>query len=224
VTAPVAGGPLGEPVEAARTSPWNLPNALTLLRIALVPVVAFALAADGGGDAGWRLAAFAVFVLAMATDRLDGELARRRGLITNFGIVADPIADKALIGTVLLVLSAQGRLPWWVTVVVLVRELGITALRFVVIRHGIMPASRGGKLKTTLQSLALALYLLPLEVWFGPWAGGLAGVVMALAVLVTVVTGVDYVQQAYHLREGSARTAERRAAAAPGKSAGPTRP
>lgn len=222
MTAPVSGSPLGEPVEAARPSPWNLPNALTLLRIGLVPVVALALGAQGGRDAGWRVGAFLVFSLAMATDRLDGELARRRGLITNFGIVADPIADKALIGTVLVVLSAQERLPWWVTVVVLARELGITALRFVVIRHGIMPASRGGKLKTTLQSLALALYLLPLELWFGPWAAALAGVVVALAVLVTVVTGLDYMVQAYRLREGSARTAERRAAGVQGP--GTTRP
>lgn len=206
---PSAGG---QP--ASRTlppSPWNLPNALTVLRIALVPVVAFALVQEDGREVGWRLVAAGLFGLAIATDRLDGELARRRDLVTDFGKVADPIADKALIGTVLVVLSVLDWLPWWVTALVLVRELGITLLRFVVIRHGIMPAGHGGKLKTTLQALAIALYLLPIELWFGSGATVVAEVVMGLAVVTTVVTGLDYVQQAYRLREGSARTAERRA-------------
>ena len=110
-----------------------------------------------------RVAAFVTFAVAVATDRIDGDLARRRGLITDFGKIADPIADKALIGAALVSLSALGELPWWVTVVVLAREIGVTVLRFVVIRHGVMPASRGGKAKTVLQSVAIGLYVLPLS-------------------------------------------------------------
>ena len=139
-----------------------------------------------------------VFVVAMATDRLDGELARSRGLITDFGKLADPIADKALTGMAFIGLSLIGQLWWWVTVLVLVREIGITVLRFVVIRYGVMPASRGGKLKTVLQAVALSMLLAPIG---GVWLW-LSGAVMAAAVLVTVVTGVDYVLQARRLVSG----------------------
>ena len=123
-------------------------NALTVLRLLLVPLLAWLLLRDGGEDDPSRVAAFVTFSVAMVTDRVDGELARRRGLVTDFGKIADPIADKALTGTAFVGLSLLGELPWWVTVVVLVREIGITVLRFVVIRHGVMPAGRGGKLKT----------------------------------------------------------------------------
>ena len=126
----------------------------------------------------------------MITDRLDGELARRRGLVTDFGVIADPIADKALTGTAFVGLSVLGELPWWVTVVVLIREIGVTALRFALLRHIALPAGRGGKVKTALQSLALGLYL-PLPAAWHPVEVS----AMALAV-VTVVTGVDYVAQA----------------------------
>ena len=142
------------------------------------------------------------------TDRIDGELARRRGLVTDVGKIADPIADKALMGTALVGLSILGELPWWVTVVVLVREIGITLLRFVVIRHGVMPAGRGGKAKTVLQAVAITLYLLPLP---AGWRA-VAGVVMAVAVIVTVVTGVDYVVKAWRLVRTSPRSQARRAA------------
>ncbi|HKE51963.1 MAG TPA: CDP-diacylglycerol--glycerol-3-phosphate 3-phosphatidyltransferase [Actinomycetes bacterium] len=178
---------------------WNAANAITISRLALVPVFAVLLFHDGGEDSGWRIAALAVFAIATVTDRLDGELARRRGLITDFGRIADPIADKALIGTALIGLSVLGELPWWVTVVVLVREVGVTLLRFWVIRHGVIPASRGGKVKTALQALAIGLYILPLE----GGAHGAAVAVMAAAVVVTVVTGVDYVARAIRLRRSS---------------------
>jgi len=166
-----------------------------VFRLCLVPVfIVFMLA---GGD-GWRIAACGIFGLASATDFLDGELARRRGLITDFGKIADPIADKALTGSALVVLSALGELPWWVTGVILFRELAVTGLRFWVISHGVIAASRGGKAKTLLQVIAIALYILP-----GPFAV-VRELVMAAALVVTVVTGVDYAARAVRLRRATA--------------------
>lgn len=198
---PVAGSGAGAP--AGR---WNVANGLTLLRLLLVPVFAVLLFHDGGDETGWRVAACAVFAVAAVTDWIDGQLARSRGLVTDVGTMADPIADKALIGTALVGLSLLGELPWWVTVVVLVREIGVTLLRLWVIRHGVMPASRGGKLKTVLQGVAIGLYVLPLAGWL---ATGRAWV-MAAAVLVTVVTGVDYLARALRLRRTSPRAAMKR--------------
>ncbi len=192
----------------APASAWNVANALTALRLVLVPVFGWLLLAGGGEQPGLRILAAAVFAVAAVTDRIDGELARRRGLVTDVGKIADPIADKALMGTALVGLSVLGELPWWVTVVVLVREIGITLLRFVVIRHGVMPAGRGGKAKTVLQAVAITLYLLPLPAGWHT----LASVVMAVAVVVTVVTGVDYVLKAWRLVRTSPRTQARRAA------------
>jgi CDP-diacylglycerol--glycerol-3-phosphate 3-phosphatidyltransferase len=193
-------------------SPWNLANYLTVLRLVLVPVFLVLLLTDEGQNAGLRLGAAAVFLLAALTDRIDGQIARSRGLITSFGTLADPIADKALIGAALVGLSSLGELAWWVTAVVLVREIGVTLLRFVVIRHGVMPASHGGKLKTVLQSVAISMLVFPTELWMPDWVGTLAWLVVGAALLVTVVTGVDYVVQAVRLRRGSARTAAKRAA------------
>ncbi len=173
-----------------------------------MPLFGWLLLVDGGDDRRRRTLAAVVFVVAVLTDRVDGELARRRGLVTDVGKIADPIADKALMGMAFVGLSVLGELPWWVTVVVLVREIGITVLRFVVIRHGVMPAGRGGKVKTTLQALAVTLYLLPLPDAWHP----LAVVVMAVAVIVTVVTGLDYVVKAWRLIRTSARTQARQTA------------
>jgi CDP-diacylglycerol--glycerol-3-phosphate 3-phosphatidyltransferase len=169
----------------------NAANALTVLRLVLVPVFVACLLAGG---TGWRVAAFVVFGVASVTDLLDGRLARSRGLITDFGKIADPIADKALTGAALVTLSALGELAWWVTVVILAREISVTLLRFWVIRRGVIAASRGGKLKTLLQVVAIALYVLP-----GPPAV-VREVVMAAAVAVTVVTGIDYAVRAVRLR------------------------
>jgi CDP-diacylglycerol--glycerol-3-phosphate 3-phosphatidyltransferase len=172
----------------------NVPNALTVLRLALVPVfVAFLL--DGGTSS--RIAAFIAFGVASFTDLLDGELARRSGLITDFGKIADPIADKALTGSALITLSVLGELPAWVTTIIMVREVGVTALRFWVIRNGVIPASRGGKIKTVLQVIAIGLYILPIGV------GWVRTVAMAAAVVVTLVTGVDYVARAFRLRRAA---------------------
>jgi CDP-diacylglycerol---glycerol-3-phosphate 3-phosphatidyltransferase len=187
---------------SARPAPsnWNLANGFTVLRLVLVPLFGWLLLVDDGDSDGMRIAAFAVFAVAAATDKFDGELARRRGTVTDFGKVVDPIADKALTGMAFIGLSVLGELPWWVTIVVLVREIGVTALRFWVIRIGVIPASRGGKLKTALQTLALGLYILPLSDAFDL----VEIVAMAAAVIVTVVSGLDYVQQAWRMhRRGS---------------------
>jgi CDP-diacylglycerol--glycerol-3-phosphate 3-phosphatidyltransferase len=209
-TDPAAGPPTS-------TRLVNLPNALTVLRLAAVPVFAVLLFGAEGVDhvldSAARYWAALCFALAIITDRYDGLIARRTGQVTEFGKLADPIADKALTGTALIGLSVLRVLPWWVTVVVLVREVGVTLLRFWVIRHGVIAASRGGKAKTVLQAVAIGLYILPLT-------GVLASArwwVMGVALVLTVVTGVDYVYRALTLRRTSARAmaaaAARRAAA-----------
>ena len=184
---------------AAAPSNFNIANALTVLRILMVPLFAWLLLAEGGDDTVLRVAAFAVFLLAMLTDRIDGELARRRELITDFGKIADPIADKALTGMAFVGLSIIGELWWWVTIVVLVREWGITLMRFWVILRGVIAASRGGKIKTVLQTVALAMYIFPLPDW-ALWGAHAA---MAATVAVTVITGLDYVRQALTMRQDS---------------------
>ncbi|KQY44676.1 CDP-diacylglycerol--glycerol-3-phosphate 3-phosphatidyltransferase [Cellulomonas sp. Root137] len=180
-------------------SAWNLANVVTVLRIALVPFFAWALLVDGGHTTTGRLIATALFVVAAATDRVDGWLARRSGQVTDLGKMLDPIADKVLIGTALVLLSWLGDLPWWVTVVILVRELGITAMRFFLLRFVVLPASRGGKLKTVLQSVAIGLYLLPLDVLPG-FVEVVAAIVMGAALVVTVVTGLDYARTGLQIR------------------------
>ncbi|MFE3457562.1 CDP-diacylglycerol--glycerol-3-phosphate 3-phosphatidyltransferase [Nocardiopsis aegyptia] len=176
---------------------WNLANVLTMSRLVMVPLFVWFMFLDGSW---WRFAAFAVFVLAAITDRIDGEIARRRNLVTDFGKIADPIADKALTGAALVVLSLQGDLWWWVTIAILAREWGITALRFAVLRYGVMPASQGGKLKTVLQIVAISIYLFPLHLLpftvVFTWA---AHLVMAAALAVTLWTGIVYVFDAVRL-------------------------
>jgi CDP-diacylglycerol--glycerol-3-phosphate 3-phosphatidyltransferase len=194
--------PIGDP--PSPVSAWNIANALTVFRLGLVPVFVLALFARSGHETGWRVVAFAIFAVASITDRIDGDLARRRGLVTEFGKLADPIADKALVGAALIGLSILGDLPWWITVVMLVREVGVTVLRFWVIRHGVIPASRGGKLKTLLQGVATGFFvLLPVGSWIEP----IAWTFMVAAVVVALLTGADYVARALRLR--------RQAAAAP---------
>jgi CDP-diacylglycerol--glycerol-3-phosphate 3-phosphatidyltransferase len=189
-----------QPAERRTDSPsapsvWNIANALTMLRIVLVPLFGWLLLADGGHDDTMRMWSFVAFLIAILTDRFDGDIARRRGLVTDFGKLTDPIADKALTGMAFIGLSIIDELSWWVTIVVLARELAITLLRFVVIKYAVIPASRGGKLKTFLQSIAILLYLLPV----GGVVHWLAIAFMTAAVVTTVVTGVDYLLQAIKL-------------------------
>jgi CDP-diacylglycerol---glycerol-3-phosphate 3-phosphatidyltransferase len=186
------GGVTGTGTASARPGLVNVANGLTVLRLVLVPVFVLFLLSGG---AGGRSIAFVAFAVASVTDLLDGEVARRRGLITDFGKIADPIADKALTGAALITLSCLGDLAWWITVVIVVREVAVTGLRFWVIRRGVIAASRGGKAKTLLQVIAISLYVLP-----GPF--DLAReLVMGAAVVVTVVTGFDYVARAIRLRQ-----------------------
>jgi CDP-diacylglycerol--glycerol-3-phosphate 3-phosphatidyltransferase len=170
---------------------FNAANGLTVLRLVLVPVFVFFLLAGGTGG---RSIAFVAFALASVTDLLDGEVARRRSLITDFGKIADPIADKALTGSALITLSYLGEIPWWITVVIVGRELAVTGLRFWVIRHGVIAASRGGKAKTMLQIVAISLYVLPWHIEL------VREVVLWAALIVTVATGVDYTARAMRLR------------------------
>ncbi len=179
-----------------RVSTWNMANGLTTLRILLIPVFVVVLFHGDGHQPGWRILATVVFAVASITDRFDGEIARRRGIVTEFGKLADPIADKALVGAALIGLSVLGELPWWITLVMLGREVGVTLLRFWVIRHGVMPASRGGKVKTMLQTVAIGLYLLPLSGWLHV----VAEIVMFAAVALALITGIDYVGRALKLR------------------------
>ncbi len=193
------------PVAEVRVQPplLNVANVLTVSRILLVPVFLLALFADGGHTAGWRLVAAGVFAVASITDHVDGNLARSRNLVTDFGKIADPIADKALIGAALIGLSLLGELSWWVTAIIAVREIGITLLRFWVIRYGVIAASPGGKAKTLTQIIAIGLFVLPLPhlLWPLLWA------LMGVALLLTVVTGVDYVVRAIRLRRAGRRAA-----------------
>jgi CDP-diacylglycerol--glycerol-3-phosphate 3-phosphatidyltransferase len=198
VPASAAGNHRPAPVAPAapKAALWNIANILTMVRLLLVPGFVLLLMHDGGNDPAWRSFAWAAFAVAMITDLFDGELARRYGLVTDFGKIADPIADKAIMGAALVGLSALGDLPWWVTVVILVREIGITLMRFWVIRWGVIPANRGGKLKTLTQGVAVGMYILVLT---GPLAT-LRAVIMAAAVILTVWSGLDYVRQAVVLR------------------------
>lgn len=181
----------------SKASSGNLANIITVARILLAPVFVWLLAADNGEHGVLRWVAAGLFILAIATDGVDGSVARRRNLVTNVGIILDPIADKVLTGAALVMLSILGELWWWVTIVILVRELGITAFRFAVLRDRVIPASRGGKLKTVAQSVAISLFLVPLWTLLGDWVLWVNWSVMAIALVLTVVTGLDYLWQAW---------------------------
>lgn len=184
--------------KAVEPSPWNIPNMLTTLRLLMVPLFAWMLL-SWPQDASMRWATTGIFILAIATDALDGRLARKYNLVTKFGKLWDPIADKALTGMAFIGLSILAELPWWITIIILVREWGITILRFAILKYGVMAANRGGKLKTVIQSVALAMFLPGLQFLptFWDW---IAWVAMVLAFALTVVTGLDYLREANKLR------------------------
>jgi CDP-diacylglycerol--glycerol-3-phosphate 3-phosphatidyltransferase len=181
-------------------SPANIANVITVVRILLAPLFVWMLLADDGDLGALRIAAAVLFVVAIVTDSLDGMLARRLDLVTDLGKILDPIADKVLIGGALVALSMLGEVWWWVTVVILVREFGITVFRFVVIRSRVVAASPGGKLKTVMQAVALSFYLFPLTLVFGDGILVVDGVLLGIALVLTVLTGLDYLWKASRLR------------------------
>ncbi|WP_104196988.1 CDP-diacylglycerol--glycerol-3-phosphate 3-phosphatidyltransferase [Cryobacterium sp. M15] len=185
----------------SRPSNWNVPNLITVVRILLAPVFVWMLLADNGAHDALRWAAAVLFIIAIATDGIDGMIARRHNLVTDLGKILDPIADKILTGGALVCLSILGELPWWVTIVIFVREIGITVFRFVMLRDRVIPASRGGKLKTIAQSVAISLALLPFWLVFGEWVHWVNTATMTIALVLTVVSGVDYLISAWRLRK-----------------------
>ncbi|WP_046096013.1 CDP-diacylglycerol--glycerol-3-phosphate 3-phosphatidyltransferase [Corynebacterium ulcerans] len=179
-----------------KPSNFNVPNVLTSLRIIVIPLFAWLVISGDGQHASWMWWSLGVFVALMITDKLDGDIARAKNLVTNFGKIADPIADKALMITALVCLNIVGLVGWWITAIIVIRELGITFWRMSELRKGnVVPASKGGKIKTTLQSLAVALYLIPLSGVFSV----VQFLVMLAAVVVTVITGVQYLIDARRL-------------------------
>ena len=180
-------------------SSWNLPNVLTTLRILLVPFFVWALWESGtfGEDSTpARWIAVAIFAVAMYTDKLDGDIARARGLVTNFGKIADPIADKFLTGAAWITMSLLGEIWWWITILILLREWGITVMRLMMLRTRVLPASRGGKIKTVLQTAAILVLLLPIESLVGQWWLWFGWTLVIAALVVTIATGLDYVIKA----------------------------
>ena len=200
-----ASGFRGRVISAGDTqvSNANIANIITAIRILVAPVFLWMVFIDGGEDGVWRWFAALLFIAAIATDGIDGALARKRNLVTTSGILLDPIADKVLIGGALVALALVSDLPWWVVVVIMTREIGITLLRFFVLANRVIPASRGGKLKTILQAITVSSWLVPTWVLLGDWVGVLNWVLMGLVIVITLVTGVDYLVKAFRAPEST---------------------
>jgi CDP-diacylglycerol--glycerol-3-phosphate 3-phosphatidyltransferase len=196
---------MAAPAPARKVSNWSAPNIITIVRIFFAPAFIWLLliSEDSPSDpARWWAAG--LFVVGMATDGVDGFIARRYNLITDLGKILDPIADKVLTGGALIGLSLIGELPWWVTILILAREVGITVFRFAVLSKRVIPASRGGKLKTVFQFLAITSALLPLQGLWGDWVNTLNVVLMSIAFALTIVTGIMYLVEAWlHNRASS---------------------
>lgn len=185
-----------------KPSNWNVPNILTVIRMVMVPIYVVLLFL-GPDQFSWRLAATLVFTAAMLTDLADGHIARKYNLITDFGKLWDPIADKSLTGAAFISLSILGELPWAFTIIILLREWGITWVRERLKKYGtVMAANKGGKAKTLTQTFALILFNLNLSFLPGP-LGVIAWVLMWAALILTVVTGIDYLRQAWRIRRDS---------------------
>ncbi|HEY0903458.1 MAG TPA: CDP-diacylglycerol--glycerol-3-phosphate 3-phosphatidyltransferase [Marmoricola sp.] len=193
---------------------WNVPNALTTLRIAMVPFFGWALLHDGGDSQTWRWVAYALFVVAMVTDKIDGDLARKHNLVTNFGKIADPIADKAITGMAFIGLSVIGALWWWVTILVLVREWSVTLARLSIARQVVLAARQSGKVKTMAQALALGGFVAPFKDFTGAWdplgdvVWWAAAVLMGVAVVLTITSGLEFVRDVLRARRDTG-TADR---------------
>lgn len=185
----------------------NVPNIITIVRILLAPVMFVMLIVDNHHDGALRVSAALIFIVAIAGDALDGHLARSRNLITDLGKLLDPIADKVLTGAAFIALSVLGELPWWVTIIVIVREWGITIWRFFQLKNRVIAASWAGKWKTIFQAVALSLALLPLWNLLGGWMHWVNGIVMTIAVILTITSGIDYLWKAYRAPRPAAESA-----------------
>lgn len=174
-------------------STGNIANIITVVRIFLAPLFVWLLFADNHEFGVMRYVAAGLFILAIATDSVDGLLARRQNLVTDFGKLLDPVADKILTGSALVTLSILGDLWWWVTIVILVRELGITVFRMILVRDRVIPASSAGKLKTVAQAIAISFYLVPLWLLLGDWMHWTNAILMAIAVALTLISGMNYI-------------------------------
>ena len=170
----------------------NLPNALTVFRILALPFCAWALFQEDGKDPTWQVIAWTMFFIVGMTDVFDGRIARKRNQISNFGIILDPIADKAFIATALIGLSILGKMPWWITALILIREIGVTVLRFAVIKREVISANRGGKIKSLLQNFSVGFYILPLpEYLYLP-----RDILLGIEIVLTLWTGYEYFRSA----------------------------
>ena len=192
--------------QTQQVSNWNVPNALTTLRIVMVPFFGWALLHDHGNDNAWRWIAYVLFAVAMITDKIDGDLARKHNLVTNFGKIADPIADKAITGMAFIGLSVIGELWWWVTIVVLVREWAVTFARLSIAKHVVMAANASGKAKTMAQALALGGFVAPFKYLPGAWdvpgdvVWWAAAVLMGVAVVLTISSGLEFARDVVRQR------------------------
>ncbi|HEV7740785.1 MAG TPA: CDP-diacylglycerol--glycerol-3-phosphate 3-phosphatidyltransferase [Pseudolysinimonas sp.] len=217
--------PVSSPQPAARPNPMkgrvasrgetpasagNVANIVTVARILLAPVFIWMLITDAGADGLFRWLAAGLFLLAILTDAVDGFLARDRNLVTDQGKLLDPIADKVLIGGALVGLSILGELPWWVTAVILVREVGITVWRLVALRDHVIPAGILGKIKTWVQAIAISFALVPFPSLLGEWVNAVNAVLMTAALVLTLVSGIEYLGHAWR-----ADRAKKAAAATP---------
>ncbi|CAN5445259.1 CDP-diacylglycerol--glycerol-3-phosphate 3-phosphatidyltransferase [soil metagenome] len=211
--APRSGSPRVNPMRGrvvakgdTTASAGNIANIVTVIRILLAPVFIVLLLEDGGRDGYLRYIAAILFVLAIVTDSVDGLLARQRNLVTDLGKLIDPIADKVLTGGALVGLSILGEVPWWITLVILVREIGITVFRFIALRDRVIAASWLGKVKTVAQAVAISFALFPFWQFLGSWINVLNAVLIVVALIFTFVSGLEYLWQAY--RVGRAKRIE----------------
>jgi CDP-diacylglycerol--glycerol-3-phosphate 3-phosphatidyltransferase len=185
----------------ATSNPWNLPNAITMARILAVPFFIWSLVSVSNDESSLRWVSVLIFIIIMASDGVDGAIARKRGIVTDLGKLLDPIADKALLGGALVTLSILGEIAWWVTIVILVRELGITAYRLVVVNQQVIAASSGGKMKTIFQGVMVGFIVSPLTAWFPfEWYFLLEDGLVLTSVVLTVYSGLQYVAAAVHAR------------------------
>lgn len=185
----------------ATNNPWNLPNAITVARILAVPFFIWSLVAVSNNESPLRWVSELIFIVIMASDGIDGAIARKRGIVTDLGKLLDPIADKALLGGALVTLSILGEIAWWVTIVILVRELGITVYRLVVVNQKVIAASSGGKMKTIFQGVMVGFVVSPLTAWFPfEWYRLLEDSLVLISVALTVYSGLQYVVAAVRAR------------------------